>query len=368
MDRGPLTTVLRALVLPLAGTAVLAFAGGASGTRPTDAPPGRIAVAVNGGLYVIEPQRAGFGLPVAWTVAGSPAWSPNGREIAYVAGGYLRTQSPASGRQRRLMPVGDRFSAGPQWSPRGDRLALMLDSLTRGTTRLVVVDRSGRNRRLIERNALPFQVPQWSPDGRRIAYLAAWGRDDTPAIATIRPDGHGRRVVVAGVLDQPDALSWSPDGRRIAFLGVTANGRPGIRVANADGREAHAVAGSGAGDAAVGLLRWAPDGRRLAFLRWMRDADGGLAYAELVVAATQGGDERMLVRTAYIGALAWSPDGGWLAYVAEDANDRATVPSSVWIRRADGSDRRRIGRLAEEINDAGLSWGLSPRPLPPARR
>jgi len=362
--RSFVTVLLRALAPPLVGVTVLALASGASGSAATDAPKGRIAVSVNGGLYVIKPQRAGFRPPIAWTVAGAPAWSPDGREIAYVAGGYLRTRSPASGRQRNLASVGDRFSAGPEWSPRGNRLALMLDSATGETTRLIVLDRTGRHRHVIERNALPFQVPQWSPDGTRIAYLTASGRDAAPAIAVIRPDGSGRRVVRRGVLDQPDALSWSPDGRRIAYLGLAASDpdRSAILVANADGTEARAVAGPAAAsaNAAVGNLRWAPSGRQIAFLRWVRGADGGLAYSELVVAEGQSRDERVLVHTTYVRALAWSPDGRWLAYVAENREDAATVPLSVWIMRADGSGRRRVGRLREQLNDAGLSWGSSP--------
>jgi Tol biopolymer transport system component len=364
MNRRSFTVLLRVLALPLAGATVLALAGGASGTGATDRPTGRIAVSVNGGLYFIKPQRAGFGPLVAWTVVGAPAWSPDGRELAYVAGGYLSTRSVASGGQRNLASVGERFSAGPKWSPRGNRLALMLDSAAGETTRLVVLDRTGGHRHVIEQNVLPFQVPQWSPDGRRIAYLTVSGRDGVPAIAVIRPDGGGRRVVRRGIPDQPDALSWSPDGRRIAFVGPAANDpdHPTILVANANGTKARAVAGLAAAsaNAEVGNLRWAPAGHRIAFLRSLRRADGGLAYSELVVADAQGGGERVLVRTTYVGAVSWSPSGRWIAYVAENPEDAATVGLSVWIMRADGSGRRRIGRLREQVDDAGLSWGRSP--------
>ena len=95
-----------------------------------------------------------------------PAWSPDGRRIAYVA-------------------------------VRAGRRELRVRSLE-GVEGIVVADR-------------PARSPAWSPDGGRIAFGVTDGRD--AGIWTVAPDG--RHVQAAGTVAGVPA--WSPDGAWIVF-------------------------------------------------------------------------------------------------------------------------------------------------------
>jgi hypothetical protein len=55
--------------------------------------------------------------------------------------------------------------------------------------------------------------PRWSPDGTRIAFATE------EAVYVMRADGHGLRRLVSRPHDL--ALSWSPDGKRVAWVGNT---------------------------------------------------------------------------------------------------------------------------------------------------
>jgi TolB protein len=351
----------RLVVLVAALTASVLVTGGVtSAAGESGRPAGRLAIVSGGGLLVIG-ARTGAKREVATVVVSAPAWSPNGRELAYVAAGVytghssLRSKSISSGKDRMISRLGGALSTGPAWSPRGDRVAFALDAAVDGSNHVDVVDRDGRHRHVVERDAAAFQVPQWSPDGTRIAYL----RDSGGAGATIwvvRARGGDRHAVREGVLDYPESVSWSPDGKRIAFVGSRGEGAA-VMTMLANGARPRSVAAvhTTSDEAAVGNVRWSPGSGRIAFVRWTADAYGQRAASQLCLADARGGGERVLVRAQYIDELAWSPDGRWLAYLTED---RATGPMRVWLVRADGSSNHRLARVGEEAS--GLDWGRSP--------
>jgi TolB protein len=349
--------VVAALAVLIAGAARANAVGGTHYFIDQRGPTGRIAVEGDGDVIVVD-ARNRHKRQVAVFVQSAPAWSPDGRDLAYVVDGALRARAMPSGTERTITGLGGGFSVGPSWSPRGARLAFTLHGALDDEARLVVVSRNGRERHTVDRTAASYQVPSWSPDGRRIAYLRD-SADGASAIWIVRPDGGGRRLLRRGAFDYPDSLSWSPDGDRIAFVGGGGGGAvaPALIVLKGNGTRPRAVAAvAGApGQPTVGSVRWSPAGRWIAFLRWGQDDHADA----LCLIDPQSRRERVLAQAPYIDDVTWSPDGRWLAYLTENPARPSGLPFSLWVIRADGSGNHRLARLNEQSD--GLAWGRSTR-------
>lgn len=190
-----------------------------------------------------------------------PAWSPDGRQIAYVSGGRGGFDSHeiyvinADGSGDTNLTNNDAQEYGVAWSPDGSTLAF--GSKRDGEMRIYTMNPDGS-----EQQSLPTpaagQAPWWSPDGRQIVYtLESGGNSD---IYVMDADGGNQRLLVGGP-EWEYLASWSPDGRRIAFTSHR-DGEAAIYVVNADGSGVQRVSGRNL-TAAVG--RWSPDGTQLVF-------------------------------------------------------------------------------------------------------
>jgi Tol biopolymer transport system component len=258
------------LLAAVAVTAVAAADGafpGRNGRIVFDSGEGAflLTVRADGSGESVVPRRGGLGSREAF----DPAYSPDGRQLAFVSG------SAGSGRPFAVY-------------------AMNLD----GT----------RARRVL----VGATAPAWSPDGSRLVVVR--GRD----LHIVRADGsHRRRLNPGGVV--PRRASWSPDGRRILFVGFSR--------AKHDFCCLYAVRPSGKGlrrilaeprGKAVFQAIWSPDGRRLAFTEvdgCREDAVCG-GPAHVFTATPEGTERRLLVDEAALGA--WSPDGRYVLYQGDE--------------------------------------------------
>ena len=103
----------------------------------------------------------------------SPAWSPDGRLIAFERKTGIWLIPPNGGQPRRVAPSG----SCPSWAPGGKRLAFVTAHYPAGGT-LWIVNRDGSGRRRIAaanpcfvafENDFP-SPPSWSRDGRSSFY------------------------------------------------------------------------------------------------------------------------------------------------------------------------------------------------------
>jgi TolB protein len=146
----------------------------------------------------------------------SPAWSPDGRRLAYV--GYDRGNSAiyVYDLQTRIarQVVRERgVNGSPAWSPDGGSLAMSLSFGVNADIYLVNLA-SGLRRRLTEHRAIDTE-PAWSPDGSQIAFTS--DREGGPQIYIADlVSGAARRVTRSGRRSM-DA-SWCPDGRSLALV------------------------------------------------------------------------------------------------------------------------------------------------------
>ena len=159
----------------------------------------------------------------------SPAWSPDGRRLAYVSFENRQTavfiQELTTGR-RELVASFPGINSAPAWSPDGRQLALTLSK--DGNPEIYILDLGTRAlRRLTDHPGIDTE-PAWSPDGREIFFTS--GRGGDPQIYRMSAlGGEPTRVTFTG--DYNGRPSLSPDGRSLVMV-TRVNGQ--FRIALMD--------------------------------------------------------------------------------------------------------------------------------------
>ncbi len=146
----------------------------------------------------------------------SPAWSPNGSQLAYVS---FESRKPvvyihdvASGK-RRLIANFQGSNSAPAWSPDGRTLAVTLSRS--GGSQLYAIDSGGGEPRRLAQSGSIDTEPAYSPDGKYIYFVS--DRGGAPQIYRMAPAGSNpERVTFTGSYNISPALSQ--DGRWLAYI------------------------------------------------------------------------------------------------------------------------------------------------------
>lgn len=247
-----------------------------------------------------------------------PTWSPNGAEIAFAsdrqqgAGIWAIPSGASNGAGEHLLQAHDGALAAPAWSPDGKSVAF--NAIAGAHSDLVA---GGREIGGDNEDVFPFR-PQWLPGGD-ILYTADGKIKERPAAG-----GPARVIEFSGevaftrqpytmrhrAFDLPGAQpvlgmlhpALSPDGREVAF---TALGDLWLMPVGGTPRRL-------TDDPFIELdAAWSPDGRWLAF---SSDRDGVM---RVYLRNMETGAERVATgRDGPATNVAWSPDGNRIAYLA----------------------------------------------------
>jgi Tol biopolymer transport system component len=226
-----------------------------------------------------------------------PAVSPKDGRVAFVRGGGIWSMRRDDSRVLLLTGSSELRAFSPAWSPDGNEIAFARsawDGVDGSPPDLFVMRRDGSSIRRLTRDAWATD-PAWSPAGDRIAYTRS--QRDCRAIWLVTPDAEeNERLTDCDFYAA--APAWSPDGEELAFLGRPVAeldfGRYlHMYVVDAHGSDPRLVARD------VQLLRgssvpleepeyeapsWSPDRHRLVYTRkrifrslgvYVVDADGG---------------------------------------------------------------------------------------------
>ena len=146
----------------------------------------------------------------------SPAWSPNGAQLAYVS---FESRKPvvyvhdvASGK-RRLVANFRGSNSAPAWSPDSKTLAVTLSR--EGGSQLYTIDANGGEPKRLAQSGSIDTEPVYAPDGKSIYFVS--DRGGAPQIYRMPPGGGNvERVTFIGGYNISPAIS--PDGRWLAYV------------------------------------------------------------------------------------------------------------------------------------------------------
>ncbi len=289
-------------------------------------------------------------LPGGSTADGSPAWSPDGRSLAFLSsrsdgpsGDQIYLETVPDGAVERLTAIEggvERF----RWSPDGSMIAFTArdpvseaDRTSRAErgnaivigrdqsfARLWILSIAARKSEALTRQDVDVKDFAWSPAGAEIALTVAAGPGPVESthqslVVVSRASGAIVRTLTRNVADVPNVLRWSPDGTRITFMENSPRLAFWVAVVPAQGGPTRGILKDFSGT----LLQvdWLPDTRLLAQVITGTEqslvsidptTDQMRPVAKLMQSQANYGFSTNGIVTAYLGQTPDSPDDVWV--------------------------------------------------------
>ena len=290
----------------------------------------------------------------------APAWSPDGRSIAFMReepdGREAVMLIPAlGGAERKLAEVFIRLGGRLCWTPDSQHLIVGGRERRQDPNGLLVLTvATGENRQLTSPPSATIGGdghPAISPDGKTLAFIRGpngASRDLFTDIFTLalssdlRPVGEPRQIT----FDKRRSMwpAWSPDGRDIIYTSEV-QGRTGLWRVAADG-SGRPQPLAGVGEGATGLAI-SPAAHRLIYARHLQDEN---VWRIEVSGGKAGPPTRLIASTLRDFEPRYAPDGRKISF----SSDRGGH-TEIWIAGADGSNPVQLTDMKTSLT-GGARW------------
>ena len=283
----------------------------------------------------------------------APAWSPDGRQIAFVResddGAALYTV-PSMGGQERRLGDGSVPRSGVSWSPDGSSLVFAEQATRDEPARIVRLS-------LETLETQPLTSPPEgsrgdllavvSPDGRLVAFartsLAGTGGLDV----WVQPlEGGEARQLTSGDYWRLEGLAWTPDAEDIVFaVGEGDDAAPGVYRVRLAGGEPQPLVGVGQGAANPSI-----EGSRMVYAQTTTFPSDIWRMPGREVSLPDRVPSRLIASSRFDGNPAYSPDGRKIAFASARGGTL-----NIWVAAADGSHPVQLTRFEGETGSARWS-------------
>jgi Tol biopolymer transport system component len=294
-------------------------------------------------IQVMNADGSGQKRLTAYGDVDSAAWSPDGRQIAFLlnpggdrAGNNLHVMN-ADGAQK--ITLTDNISGsveGFDWAPDSRQIVFtnrVIDDSqphNRGSQSTYRINVDGTNlKQLMDDREI--HLLKWSPDGSRIVIRS--GNDGRHELYTMNPDGSNVTQLTDFSAYSSNVIPivyWSPDGRKIAFNVI--DGVDELFIMNSDGSRPVEIVPN---DGHRGIIGWTPDSGKILFFQ----QDSGARDIHIV--DIDGSNEINLTANSddSIGEPMLSPDGRRLLFSSGrfDDSDNEIPNYDIFVTNIDGS-------------------------------
>ncbi len=184
--------------------------------------------------------------------------SPSGARAVFDARGDLFTVPAKDGATRNLTDTQGVRERDPAWSPDGRWIAYLSDATGEYEIYVRPQDGRGEPRRLTRGGDVWMFAPAWSPDSRKLAF-----GDRRHRLRVLDVESGEILEVDRGTREDLDVYRWSPDGAWLAYEKSRETRLPGIALWSLESRRSFPL---GDGQTADWNPAWSADGRHLFFL------------------------------------------------------------------------------------------------------